>query len=134
MSPLTIFASWRPAVLMLTSAPPPGPSKEELLWHHRNLGKAFYENPTTQYQAVEELKAALDLAPGSAREPLNDALARLKAGKPDEGIAELVKVQAQDPSIPHTWFNLGVTYKRASDYDRAIAQFEKIVALVTAHA
>src|SRR4029078_9580944 len=108
MSPLTIFASWRPAVLMLTSAPPPGPSKEELLWHHRNLGKAFYENPTTQYQAVEELKAALDLAPGSARERLNYGLALLKAGKTDEGIAELQAVQKQDPALPHTWWNLGV--------------------------
>src|SRR3954452_13495127 len=117
MKPLAILAAWAAAVLLLAAAPPPGPSKEELLWHHRNLGKAFYENPTTQYQAVEELKAALDLAPGSARERLNYGLALLKAGKTDEGIAELVKVQAQDPSGPHAWFNLGIAYKRASDYD-----------------
>ncbi|MBS1859821.1 MAG: hypothetical protein JST11_30910, partial [Acidobacteria bacterium] len=25
---------------------------QALLWHYRNLGKAFYENPTTQRQAV----------------------------------------------------------------------------------
>ena len=27
---------------------------EERLWQYRNLGKAFYENPTTQKQAVDE--------------------------------------------------------------------------------
>jgi tetratricopeptide (TPR) repeat protein len=116
--------------LLLAAAPPQAPSKDELLWHHRNLGKAFYENPTTQYRAVEELKAALALAPGSARERLNYGLALLKAGKTDEGIAELQKVQQQDPSLPHTWFNLGIAYKRAADYDRATAQFEKMVELV----
>jgi len=117
------------SLLFLAAAPPQGPSRDELLWHHRNLGKAFYENPTTQYRAVEELKAALDLAPGSARERLNYGLALLKAGKTAEGIAELEKVQQQDPSIPHTWFNLGIAYKRAADYDRATAQFEKMVTL-----
>jgi len=55
---------------LLSAAAPEAPSQVDLLWHHRNLGKAFYENPTTQYQAVTELKAALDLAPDSARERL----------------------------------------------------------------
>jgi len=119
-----------PLLLLTAAAAPPGPSNDELLWHHRNLGKAFYENPTTQYRAVDEFKVALDLAPGSARERLNYGLALLKAGKTAEGIAELEKVQQQDPSIPHTWFNLGIAYKRAADYDRAIVQFEKMVVLV----
>jgi len=101
----------------------------DALWHHRNLGKAFYENPTTQLQAVDELKKALDLAPGSARERLNYGLALLRAGKLDDGIAELLKVEAQDPKLPHPWFNLGVAYKKAADYDRAIAQLERFVAL-----
>ncbi len=105
-------------------------AEPEALWQHRNLGKAFYENPTTQAQAVEELKKALDLAPGSARERLNYGLALLRAGRVDEGIAELLKVQRQDPAIPHTWFNLGMAWKKASDYDRARAQLERMVALV----
>jgi tetratricopeptide (TPR) repeat protein len=118
------------SVFLLAASTPVAPSKDELLWHHRNLGKAFYENPTTQYQAVQELKAALDLAPGSARDRVNYGLALLKAGKTDEGIAELQKVQQQDPSVPHTWFNLGIAYKRASEYDKAIAQFARMVELV----
>ena len=102
---------------------------EEKLWQHRNLGKAFYENPTTQQEAVAEFKAALDLAPQSARERLNYGLALLRAGKTSEGIAELEKAQKQDPKIPHTWFNLGIAYKKNSEYDKAIAQLERMARL-----
>src|SRR3979409_817756 len=38
------------------------PSVEERLARHRNLGKAFYENPTTQVEAVAEFRRALELA------------------------------------------------------------------------
>lgn len=113
------------ALAVVPAAIAAGPSStDDQLWHHRNLGKAFYENPTTQYEAVAELKAALDLAPGSARERVNYALALLKAGKAEEGIAELERAQKQDPSIPHTWFNLGIAFKRASRYAEALAQLE----------
>ena len=105
-------------------------SRAERLAQHRNLGKAFYENPTTQERAVEELKAALDLAPDSPRERLNYGLALLKAGKTSEGIAELLKVEAQAPSIPHAWFTLGVVYKRDGKFDLAVAQLEKMAVLV----
>ena len=54
-------------------------SKEDLLWRHRNRGKAFYENPTAQTQAVEEFRKAFALAPDSARERLNYGLALLRA-------------------------------------------------------
>src|SRR5215475_4770747 len=86
--------------------------KREALAQARNLGKAFYENPTTQLQAVGEFKKALDLNPDSARERINYGLALLRAAKTPEGIAELEKAQKQDPAIPHTWFNLGIAYKR----------------------
>ena len=42
-----------------------GDPAEVRLWHYRNLGKALYENPTTQKEAVEQFKKALDLAPDS---------------------------------------------------------------------
>jgi tetratricopeptide (TPR) repeat protein len=87
-------------------------NNEDLLTQHRNLGKAFYENPTTQQEAVREFQQALELAPDSAREKLNYALALL---------------QRQDPSLPHTWFNLGIYYKRQGDVKRAIAQFEGMI-------
>ena len=103
---------------------------EEQLWHYRNLGKAFYENPATQYEAVGAFQKALELAPDSVIDQLNYGLAVMRAGKTEEGIVELKKAQAQDPSIPHTWFNLGIAYKRASQYDLAIEQFEGMVRLV----
>src|SRR5580658_3126744 len=81
----------------------------------RNLGKAFYENPTMQPQAVEEFKKALDLAPNSARERVNYGLALLRAGKTKEGVAELERAQKLDPKIPHTWFNLGIAFKKEGE-------------------
>ena len=116
------------ALLFLRAAGPA--ATDERLARHRNLGKAFYENPTTQKEAVEEFRKALDLAPNSARERLNFGLALIRAGKTAEGMAELVRVQKQDPSIPHTWFNLGIAIQKAGEQDKAIAQFEQMVKLV----
>jgi tetratricopeptide (TPR) repeat protein len=103
---------------------------DEQLARHRNLGKAFYENPTTQKEAVEEFRKALALQPESARERLNYGLALLRAGQADEGVAELKKVQEQDPSLPHTWFNLGIAYKRAGEHEQALKQFERMLTMV----
>ena len=117
------------AAVFLSSPGLPARQASDALSHHRNLGKAFYENPTTQQRAVAEFKAALDLAPDSVRERINYGLALLRAGRTADGIAELQRAQAQDPSIPHTWFNLGMAYKRDSQYDKAIVQFEQMVKL-----
>ena len=105
-------------------------SESDELWQYRNLGKAFYENPTTQYQAVDMFKKALDLAPDSPRERINYGLALLRAGKTDAGIAELEAVQQVAPQIPHTWFNLGIIFKKAAQYDKAREQFDRMVELV----
>src|ERR1035437_6755351 len=102
---------------------------EDRLWRYRNLGKAFYENPTTQRQAVEEFRKARDLAPASARETLNYGLALLRAGDMAEGIAQLVKAQKLDPKLPHTWFNLGTAFKRQAEFERALAQFQQMARL-----
>jgi tetratricopeptide (TPR) repeat protein len=101
------------------------PRNQDLLEQHRNLGKAFYENPTTQQQAVQELQQALEIAPDSARDKVNYALALLKVqGREAEAIKLLQEVQRQDPALPHTWFNLGIYYKHQGDTKRAIEQFE----------
>jgi tetratricopeptide (TPR) repeat protein len=105
-------------------------AQQDRLAQARNLGKALYENPTTQTQAVAEFKKALDMVPDSARERVNYGIALLHAGKTAEGIAELEKAQKQDSKIPHTWFNLGIAYKKDSKYDQAIVEFEGMVKLV----
>jgi len=51
------------AVLLVLSAAGTTREKQDLLWRHRNLGKAFYENPTTQKEAVGEFKKALTFHP-----------------------------------------------------------------------
>lgn len=105
------------------------PDLEERIAQHRNLGKAFYENPTTHAEAVAEFRKALDLAPNSAREKLNYALALLREGKDDQAVALLLDVQKQEPGLPHTWFNLGITYKKMGDDAKALAQFEHLATL-----
>ena len=100
------------------------------LWHYRNLGKAFYENPTTQRQAVDEFKKALALAPGSVRERVNYGLALLRAGDVTHGLEELQKAQKADPKLPHTWFNQGIALKKQGELDAALAQFEGMARLV----
>src|SRR5581483_11735082 len=70
------------------------------------------------------------LDPGSVREQVNYALALLRGGKTPEAIAELEKVQKEDPKLPHTWFNLGIYYRRNGDFDKATVQFEQMTKLV----
>src|SRR3954469_16147442 len=101
------------AFLALRAATP----AEEALQRRRNLGKAFYENPTTHAEAVVELKKALDLAPASIPEKLNYALSLLRGNRADEAVAMLQDVQRRDPALPHTWFNLGLHYKQSNDLD-----------------
>ncbi len=105
------------------------PANEESLWRHRNLGKAYYETPTSLPQAVTELKQALDLVPDSFRDRLNYGLALLRAGEIKAAIPELEKAQKQNPRVPHTWFNLGVAYKREGRYPDAIREFEHMTQL-----
>jgi tetratricopeptide (TPR) repeat protein len=100
------------------------------LWRYRNLGKAFYENPTTQRQAVEEFRKALAVAPDSVRERLNYGLALLRAGDLVHGVEELQKAQKADPRLPHTWFNLGIALKKQGALDAALPEFEEMARLV----
>jgi len=126
---LFILAVIATAWYLLPGAPATD-QQTDLLWHHRNLGKAFYENPTTQKEAVDEFRKALEMQPNSVRERINYGLALIKAGETLQGIAELEKAQKQDPSVPHTWFNLGIIAKKDGDNERAIRQLEGMAKLV----
>ncbi len=127
-----MFTNVGVSLLLLLVAP-----DQDRLWHLRNLGKAFYENPTTQKEAVEEFRQALELNPNSVRERVNYGLALLKNGDTKPAVVELEKAQKQDPSIPHTWFNLGIVSKREGNYPRAIEEMRQMIKLVpeepTAH-
>ena len=116
------------ALIWLTP-PARSAAADAALERHRNLGKAFFENPATHAEAIAEFKKALDLAPNSVREKLNYALALLHGNRVAEGVALLEQVQRLDPSLPHTWFNLGVQYKKSDKQEKALAQFETLVKL-----
>src|ERR1035437_7423002 len=73
--------------------------EQDRLGRFRNLGKAFYENPTTQPQAVDEFKKALDLAPNSAREHVNYGLALHPAGRLGVRAAVLGGAQKLAPNL-----------------------------------
>jgi len=115
------------AFLFLAQAQPADSAR---LAQYRNLGKAFYENPTTQKQAVEEFRRALALTPNSVREQVNYGLALLRAGQTERGVAELETAQKTDPNVPHTWFNLGVYLRKQGKQDEALAQLRGMVRLV----
>ncbi len=104
--------------------------REERLQRLRTLGKAYYENPTTQNEAVEQFRLVVEMNPGSVVDRLNYGLALLRAGKVADGVRILEEVQKKDPSIPHTWFNLGIEYKRMGEPLKAIAQLEQMARLV----
>ena len=73
MNPLRILvpaAALAGAALLLLNGADSARIKDDEIWRHRNLGKAFYENPTTHAEAVAELKQAMALAPNSSRDQL----------------------------------------------------------------
>lgn len=107
----------------------PKPDQAQRLAELRNVGKAFYENPTTQNEAASTFAEALKLNPTSTREQLNYALALLRANRMDEGVALLKKVQQQDPKLPHPYFNLGIFYKKDGQTEEAVKQFETLAKL-----
>jgi tetratricopeptide (TPR) repeat protein len=128
-SPRTVLASLLLLAFAACSGPSLDPETAERLQELRNLGKSFYENPTGADQAVETLRQALELHPDSVQEKINYALAQLRAGAREEGIAGLEEAQQLDPSVPHTWFNLGIEYKQLGDNERAVVQFEQMAQL-----
>ncbi len=130
MLAMTVGAALATAGLFWVSRAQTSQPEQNELWRDRNLGKAFYENPTTQAQAVEEFRKALAVAPNSLREQVNYGLALVRAGDTRNGAAELEKVQKLDPKLPYTWFNLGVVFKRQGNLDAALLQFRGMEKLV----
>ncbi len=122
------------AGIAVVSTPPSAlqmdPETARRLQELRNFGKAMYENPGTQTQAVGVLREALELNPGSAQEHLNYGLSMLRAGQAEEGIAEVERARQIDPSLPHTYFNLGIEFKRRNEVERAIRELEEMARLV----
>ena len=121
---ITTIVSVPPAALQMDSA------TAKRLQELRNLGKAMYENPGTQTQAVDVLRQAAELNPNSAQDRLNYGLSMLRAGQADEGIAALELARKLDPALPHTYFNLGIEFKKRNEVERAVRELEHMARLV----
>jgi tetratricopeptide (TPR) repeat protein len=125
-----VCALFAAALLLWLSPATLSAAADQAIEHHRNLGKAFFENPTTHAEAIAEFKKALDLAPNSTREKLNYALALLHGNRAPEAVALLEQVERLDPTLPHPWFNLGLYYKKSDQPAKALAEFEQMIKLV----
>ena len=128
-----VSTNGRATALQESADPSEGSStaaRAERLASLRTLGKALYENPATRYDAVDVLAEAVELSGGAVRDRVNHGLALLRVGRVEQGIAVLTAAQKQDPSLPHTWFNLGIAAKRAGDVERALVQLERMSELV----
>ena len=106
---------------------------DEELWHHRNLGKAFYENPTTHPDAEAEFAKASALSQ-SLRDYVNYGLALLEVGHFDKAIeefqtAERLEAQQQPgkPKLLHIPFGLGIAYKKKSDTSGQLSDKQKAI-------
>ena len=60
---------WLLSLAFLSSTPNLPPKVREQVWHHRNLGKAYYENPMTQI--VVHTLPPLSLGIPPILEPIN---------------------------------------------------------------
>lgn len=50
------------------------------------------------------------------------------SGHEEQAERLLLEAQRQNPSLPHTWFNVGIYYKHRGDVNRALVQFEGMIA------
>ena len=131
--PLLKQSRWRlaaalPLILLAAVFAADPPNSAERLEQHRNLGKAFYENPTTQAQAVAEFKKALELAPHSKREKLNYGLALLRAGKTSRGRGAVEGGPARRSETAAHLVQSRHLLKKNGEADQAIRQFERMEA------
>ncbi len=121
-------------LIVVVSVPPStfqlDPATAKKLQELRNLGKAMYENPGTQTQAVDVLRQAAELNPNSAQDRLNYGLSMLRAGQADEGIVEIERARELNPNLPHTYFNLGIEFKKRNEVERAVRELEHMARLV----
>ncbi len=137
---LAVFVASATAPVYWMQTPARSTVDGEELWHHRNLGKAYYENPTTHPQAEEEFARAVALS-GALRDHVNYGLTLLQVGKFDKAVevlqhAEgLEKAQSlQGSRLLHIPFALGIAFKKraeisdsAADRERAIAYLQAVI-------
>jgi len=95
------------------------------IYHHRNLGKAFFEENKIK-EAIAELEQCVALAPDSAVEHVNLGIAYLAAKQYTDAEKAFDKAESLDATIPHIYYNRAILYKRHSQFEKSAEQFEKV--------
>ena len=98
------------------------------LVHHRNRGKAHFENGETA-EAVVEFETCLRLSGNDPIDRLNLAKAHFLAENYDRAIEGLETLAIERPNIADIPYNLGIIFKRLGASEKAVIQLERLVAL-----
>ena len=96
---------------------------------HTSLARVLHSYDWNWAEAEKEYKRAIELDPrySLAHQWYGGYLE--KTGRRDEGIAEMKVAVELDPLSASPYFELGLAYFFARDYDRAIQQFQKALEL-----
>jgi len=105
-----------------------GGSELEDLYHHRNLGGAYFEEDKLA-EAIQEFTECIKINPNFAQDHLNLGMAYLDYSKYPEAIQELETAQKLAPGYPHIYYNLAIVYKRQGKFEEAARQFQKVIEL-----
>jgi len=85
------------------------------------MGKSKVEIALRQYDtAIDDIRAAIKLAPDISYYPVQLAKAQLRAGRPDEGVATLNEVIQKFPYEYSAYYELSEHYNRTGQYDKML--------------
>jgi len=103
-------------------------SEQEELYHHRNLGCAYFEEDKLA-EAIQEFTECIKINPNFAQDHINLGMAYLDYTKYPEAIQELETAQKLAPGYPHIYYNLAIVYKRQVKFEEAVREFQKVIEL-----
>jgi lipoprotein NlpI len=103
-------------------------SELEELYHHRNLGGAYFEEDKLA-EAIQEFTECIKINPNFAQDHINLGMAYLDYSKYPEAIQELETAQKLAPGYPHIYYNLAIVYKRQGKFEEAAREFQKVIEL-----
>ena len=102
-------------------------------WRVHQLFALNYAKFNMPDSATSELKRAMALAPSNAELPYQLARLYFTQGKYPESIAASHQALAILPEYPEVFNNLGLAYEGSGDTARAIASFQRAIALNEKH-
>jgi tetratricopeptide (TPR) repeat protein len=105
-----------------------GRGDEAALEHHRNLGKAHFENGETD-EAIAEFQTCIALSSGDVSDRIRLAKAYFLAKKNEEAVAAFLEAQKDAPELPDIPYDLGILYKRMGRTQEGIGQLERLLQL-----